>query len=403
MSDEKFSPKEILESAANHLRSEFEEIKKNNPHAAESGAEAQIILSKFLQDHLPRRFDIESGYVLGPGGSLSRQTDLIIFDALDSPIYRRGPRVQIIPRDCVAAVIEVKSKLNKDELTDAAAKIASVKQIKASPITNVDQPVTFSPILMTNTLGCVFAFDSYTSLKTLAENLREINSKYDSNSWIDLVVVLNQGFIAYMIQFPFGQDVPGWFGGSMTDEFPVPPIYMHLAVCNAGESTLNNFFVKLMSHLTFFRRRSTLDFREVLGGAPKEAMLIQSYQYNLKRRLVPTDASHQKEKFKNPEVRFNIYGKQDRTLKGQVCLLPWQDGAAITCSAMIDPGIVFSHYFKCLGMKGQVLQAGQNVNMWFSSILPILEADFIKCSENIHAELIAVRDPEGDDPPPTKI
>src|SRR5712692_4130277 len=97
MSDERFSAKEILESAASHLRSEFEEIKQNNTHAGESGAEAELILKKFLKDHLPRRFDIESGYVIGPGGTLSRQTDLIIFDALDSPIYRRGPRVQIIP------------------------------------------------------------------------------------------------------------------------------------------------------------------------------------------------------------------------------------------------------------------------------------------------------------------
>src|SRR5580700_11101715 len=197
MGDEKLSAKEILESAARQLRSEFDEIKQNNPHAGESGAEVQFVLKQFLKGHLPRRFDVESGLVLGPQGTVSKQTDLIIFDALDSPIYRRGQRVHIIPRDSVAAVIEVKSKLNKDELTDAAKKIASVKQIKPTPITNVDQPVTFSPILMTNTLGCVFAFDSYTSLKTLAENLREINSKYDSNSWIDLVVVLNQGFIAY--------------------------------------------------------------------------------------------------------------------------------------------------------------------------------------------------------------
>lgn len=402
MSDEKFSPKDILESAANHLRSEFEEIKKSNPHAGESGAEAEIILSKFLQDHLPRRFDIGSGYVIGPGGTLSRQTDLIIFDVLDSPIYRRGPRIQIIPRDCVAAVVEVKSKLSKDELVDAAKKIASVKQIKASPITNVDQPVTFAPTIMTNTFGCVFAFDAYTSLETLAANVKEINSEYDSNDWIDLVVVLNQGFIAYLVQFPFGQEAPGWFGGSMTDEFPIPPFYMNLAVCRAGESTLNNFFVKLMSHLTFFRRRSTLDFREVLGTLPKEAMVIQSYQYDLKRRLVPSEEGHQRDKFKNPQVRFNIYGKEDRTLKGQVCLLPWQDGAAITCSAMIDPRIVFFHYFKCLGVKGLILPSGQP-NMWFSSILPISEADFIKYSENIHPELITVRDPQDDNPPAAKI
>ena len=36
------------------------------------------------------------------------------------------------------AVVEVKSKLNKDELRDAAKKIASVKAIGASPITDID-------------------------------------------------------------------------------------------------------------------------------------------------------------------------------------------------------------------------------------------------------------------------
>ena len=159
------------------------------------------MLNKFLKAHLPRRFDVESGFVIGRGGILSRQTDLIIFDALDSPIYRRGPRVQIIPRDCVAAVVEVKSKLNKDELVDVAAKIASVKQIKASPITNVDQPVTFAPTIMTNTFGCVFAFDSYTSLEALANALREINSTYNSNNWIDLVVVLNRASLLYCYSF----------------------------------------------------------------------------------------------------------------------------------------------------------------------------------------------------------
>lgn len=82
----------------------------------------------------------------------------------------------------------------------------------------------------------------------------------------------------------------------MTDEFPIPPVYMHLAACQSGESTLNHFFVKLMSHLTFFQRRSTLDFREVLG-ALQAAKLIQSYQYNLKKQLVPSEESHQRETF----------------------------------------------------------------------------------------------------------
>lgn len=403
MDEEKILLKDLIQSAGKQLRQDFEEIQNNNPHAGESGAEAELILKAFLKDRLPRRFDIETGLVVGQDGTVSRQTDLIIFDALNSPVYRKGPKTHILPRDNVAAVIEVKSKLNKDQLKDAAKKIASVKKLKPTPITNIDQPVTFSDMIMTNTLGCVFAFDSYTSLVTLADNLKEINSDYDSPDWIDLVVVLDQGYIGYAIQPPFGQNFPGWFGGTCADDFPLPPYYIHLVKHESGGLTLNHFFVKLMAHLTFFRKRSSIDFGSVLGPDPNEIMTIQGYQYNLKRKLVPAEESHQAGKFKNPRIRFNIYSKKDNVLKGQVCYLPWQDGAVITCSALFDPRLVFQHYFKSLKLKGIFLPAGMKQNIWFSSVLPISEDDFIKFSESIHKDLITVRDSNDDNPPPFKL
>jgi hypothetical protein len=403
MDEEKILLKDLIQSAGKQLRQDFEEIKNNNPHAAESGAEAELILKTFLKDRLPRRFDIESGLVVGPGGAVSSQTDLIIFDALNSPVYRKGPKVHILPRDNVAVVIEVKSKVNKDQLRDAAKKIASVKKLRPTPITNVDQPVTFSDMIMTNTLGCVFAFDSYTSLVTLADNLKEINSNYHSSDWIDLVVILDKGYIGYAIQLPFGQYFPGWFGGACVDDFPIPPYYIHLVKHESGNLTLNHFFVKLMAHLTFFRKRSSIDFSSVLGPDPNEIMTIQGYQYNLNRKLVPAEEAHQAGKFINPPVRFNIYSKQDRVFKGQVCYLPWQDGAVITCSTLFNPRLIFQHYFKSLKMKGIILPAGMKENMWFSSVLPISEEDFISSSESIHKDLITVRDSNDDNPPPFKL
>src|SRR5882724_4731113 len=158
---------EIISSAGRQLRADFAEIQKCNPHAAERGSEAEETLKQFLREKLPRRFDVASGIVIGSDNQISRQTDVIIYDAMNSPVYRTGSRVQILPRDNVACVIEVKSKLNKDELKDAASKIANVKTIKATPICGADQPVTFSDIMTTSVLGCVFAFDSYTSMETL--------------------------------------------------------------------------------------------------------------------------------------------------------------------------------------------------------------------------------------------
>ena len=314
MDGDKIELKNLIQTAGEQLRKEFEEIRQNNPHAAESGAEVEIILKQFLKERLPKRFDIESSIVIGSDGSISRQTDLIIYDTLNSPIYRKGPKVYILPRDNVAVVVEVKSKLNKEQLRDAAEKISSVKRIKPSPITNVDQPVTFSSMITTNILGCVFAFDSYTSLDALSENLKEINDKNDSSNWIDLVAVLNKGFIAYAVQLPFGQNFLGSFGGTCGEDFPIPPYYIHLIKQDAGDLTLNHFFVKLMAHLTFFRRRSSIDFESVLGPGSSQFTTIQGYQYNLKKKLVPAEESHQEGKHKNPKVRFNLYFKNSREL-----------------------------------------------------------------------------------------
>jgi hypothetical protein len=403
MVEKKIFLKDLIQSAGKQLRQDFEEIQSNNPHAAESGAEAELILKAFLKARLPRRFDIESGLVVNTDGTISSQTDLIIFDALNSPVYRQGPKVHILPRDNVAVVIEVKSKLNKDQLKDAAKKIASVKRLRPTPITNVDQPVTFGDMIMTNTLGCVFAFDSYTSLDTLADNLKEINSAYDSADWIDLVVVLDKGYIGYAIQLPFGQNFPGWFGGACVEDFPLPPYYIHLVKHDSGDLTLNHFFVKLMAHLTFFRKRSSIDFGSVLGPDPDEIMTIQGYQYNLSRKLVPAEEAHQAGKYVNPRIRFNIYSKKEKVFKGQVCYLPWQDGAVITCSTLFDPRLVFQHYFKSLKLNGIILPAAMKENIWFSSVLPISEEDFIKFSESIHKDFITVRDSNDNGPPPFKL
>lgn len=403
MGEKKILLKDLIQSASQQLRQDFIEIQKNNPHAAEGGAETEIILKTFLKERLPRRFDVETGFIVGSDGSVSKQCDLIIYDAVNCPIYRKGPKTYIFPKDNVAAVIEVKSKINKDELNDAARKIESVKKIKPTPITNIDQPVTFSDMIMTNTLGCVFAFDSYTTLKTLAENLTEINSKCESQYWIDLVAILDKGVIGYTMQALFDENMIGWFGGACVDEFPIPPYYIHLVKQESGDLTLNHFFMKLMTHLTFFRKRSSIDFDSLLGPDPTQVMTIQGYQFNLDNKLVPAEESHYSGKFKNPEIRFNLYSKSKRDYIGQVCLLPWQDGAAITCSVLFDPEVIFHHYFRTLGLKGIYVSVGKEANMWFSSVLPIKDEEFIRASELIHKNIISVRDTDDDDPPPSKI
>jgi hypothetical protein len=393
---------EVLVAAGRKLRADFSELQANNPHAAERGSEAEGILREFLKAKLPRRFDVGSGIVVGSGGAISRQSDLIIYDAMNSPVYRTGERLQILPRDNVAAIIEVKSKLNKEELKDAAAKIAAVKKIKATPICGVDQPVTFSPIITTSILGCVFAFDSYTFLDTLADNLEEINAaEQDSDNWIDLVVVLDKGCIGYGLQTIYGESI-GWLAGGC-GEFPVPPLYVQLLQTDLGDQTLNHFFMRLMSHLMFFRKISAIDFDALMRSKAVPSQMICGYQYNLSRKLVPVEASHQAASFVHPQVRINLYLETTRGFNGQMCFLPWQDGAVITISTLFHPGPLFTRLLTKLKVKGQLVQCKYGgVTVWTSSVLPLTEAKFIEITQDLPG-IISMRDPDDDKPPPLKI
>jgi hypothetical protein len=87
----------------------------------------------FLNHHLPQRFRATSGIIIDKANSLSPQTDVIIYDALTSPVYRYSEEMLMLPLDVVAAVIEVKSKLNKQDLEDGYKKIAACKRLKKTP------------------------------------------------------------------------------------------------------------------------------------------------------------------------------------------------------------------------------------------------------------------------------
>jgi hypothetical protein len=160
-----------------------------------------------------------------------------------------------------------------------------------------------------------------------------------------------------------------------------------------------------MTHLTFFRKISGVDLMtHFLRAGQFSSQTIQGYQYNLKRQLVETEVSHRSETFKNPKVRFNLYRTDTREFVGQMCRLPWQDGAVITFSVLFDPSLLFIQFLKNLKLKGQLHQNRcDGTLIWTSTVLPISEEKFIEIAENIHSSVISKRDDEGDDPPPLKI
>ena len=185
----------LFESASNKLRAEFEDA-RNIPHAGERGREGEGILLKFLNDHIPRRFAATSGFILDEQDNVSRQTDVIVYDAYNCPVIRVFQNSMIIPNDHAVAVIEVKSNLTKAGLKEAAENIAKSKMLLKSWIPKV---FDYTPdiTMTTATLGVIFAFEAETSLQSLTDNWAELLIEYGDKpgTHIDFIFVLDVGMI----------------------------------------------------------------------------------------------------------------------------------------------------------------------------------------------------------------
>lgn len=234
----------IFEMAAQKLRQDFREL-QTVPHAALRGLEAEELVRSFLQDHIPRRFNVGSGFILDQTDKVSKQTDIIIFDALNCPTYRTSESAAIYPANNVAAVIEVKSRLDGKELDDAFKKIASVKSLakvrsSAANTLKVDQ-----------THGSIFAFETAISLDNILERYSNWIKTNGIGHHTDVVCVLDRGLFTTVASFMNA----GWatvflegLGGPAAEG-----AHLGIGVHQMGDATLDGFFRLLLANLTFFR------------------------------------------------------------------------------------------------------------------------------------------------------
>ena len=235
----------IFEMAGKKLRQEFVELRAV-PHAALRGGEAEDLVRRFLREHIPRRFDVGTGFIIDPRNKVSRQTDVIVYDALNCPTYRASDTAGIFPANNVAAVVEVKSKLDGDELQDALDKIASVKSLAKIRRADVGVPI------LDQTHGSVFAFESALTLDTAAERYGQWMRTHGLFHHADVICVLDKGIVTTVGQLP---GVPGWgilflegLGGPAAEG-----AHIGVGVHQLGPTTLDAYFRLLLAHLTLFR------------------------------------------------------------------------------------------------------------------------------------------------------
>lgn len=175
---------EIFKGISSMLLAEFDQVQHQIPHLGERGTQRENSLATLLQKYLPGKFSMGTGQVLDIRGNISRQCDIVIYDALNCPLLLAEEGYQLFPAESVFGVVQVKSVYDASTAADAVQNIASVKLLER------DQPIA----------GAIFAFRSRykrePKIVTAANALRRLNNTIAPEARVDLVCILADGVLS---------------------------------------------------------------------------------------------------------------------------------------------------------------------------------------------------------------
>lgn len=170
-------------------------------HKGLSGGRREDLLRDTLRDFLPARLAVERGEIVSTDGSRSDAVDLIVYDALETPVLDRSQAGGVvIPIEGVYAVIEVSTKLGGPKLKEDLENIRSVKRMtKRAWFGGGVQPAgDFNVHHQTwrdwPVLGFCFGYDSI-KLATLIDHLRELDDADNVTNNVDMICSLSKGCI----------------------------------------------------------------------------------------------------------------------------------------------------------------------------------------------------------------
>lgn len=119
----------IFDGLAKQMLLDFDQIKREIIHKGERGTQQEETLKEFLGRYLPKKYGVGRGEIINSQNQVSRQCDVVIYNALESPLLLIREGYQLFPVEAVLATIEVKSSFNHRSIAETIDNIASVRNI----------------------------------------------------------------------------------------------------------------------------------------------------------------------------------------------------------------------------------------------------------------------------------
>lgn len=141
-------------------------------HSVSKGTFRELIIKKILRPFLPSAYGISGGEAFDVNGAISKQLDIVIYDAVYSYIAPYSDDFIYFPCESVYGNIEVKSRLDRQSFLEAVININSLKLLNRSAIDTYHvNPIkelrinnmTWDIQATNEFFGVVFAYDSVSS------------------------------------------------------------------------------------------------------------------------------------------------------------------------------------------------------------------------------------------------
>ncbi|MET8855331.1 DUF6602 domain-containing protein [Streptomyces sp. NPDC004579] len=187
----------ILSSVAKRMHADFDQS-RNFSHNGEAGTSRETLVRQFLDSYLPLHVEaVHNAEIVTASGETSPQCDIVL-TARGTPPFTMLNGYRILPNECVYGVVEVKTKLDKEQLIDACNKISKLRRMSKDsyrPTPGLISRKTLAHGKVYDffpTSGIIVAFDSL-KLETIGKHLMEWCQTRPPAEWPDSVWVLGKG------------------------------------------------------------------------------------------------------------------------------------------------------------------------------------------------------------------
>lgn len=143
-------------------------------HPGSKGDATEQRWIEFLRTYLPNRYKVDKAIVIDSTGNVSKQMDVVIYDAIYTPFIFNQDGFMYIPAESVYAVFEVKQDV-KGYIDYAAQKVESVRKLKRTSIGMVASGKPMGARPLTKIIGGILTTtSSYSGNDSVRNQLKKL-------------------------------------------------------------------------------------------------------------------------------------------------------------------------------------------------------------------------------------